>query len=64
MSRLVDRRPAVAPPLVLVFLLSAIAGAVPAIAVLLAPRRLHGWVAAAGAPPETVSQRELVHPPG
>jgi hypothetical protein len=82
MSRLVDRRPAVAPPVVLVlrilgaallaamawihlylwnqgysdidvigpaFLLNAIAGFVLAIGVLLAPRRLLGWVAAAGA---------------
>jgi hypothetical protein len=82
MSRLVDRRPVVAPPVVLVlrilgaallaamgaihlylwstgfnnisvigpaFMLNAIAGFVLAIGVLLAPRRLLGWVAAAGA---------------
>ena len=64
MSRLVDRRPTVVPPLGRVFSLSAIAGAVPAVAVLLAPRRLLGWVAVAGAPLEPVSQRGLVHPPG
>jgi hypothetical protein len=82
MIRLVDRRPAVAPPVVLIlrvlgaallvamawihlylwnqgysdidvigpaFMLNAIAGFVLAIGVLLAPRRLLGWVAAAGA---------------
>src|SRR5215212_2304514 len=82
MTRFADRRPVVAPPVVLVlrilgaallatmggihlylwsvgfenitvigpaFMLNAIAGLVLAIGVLLAPRRLLGWVAAAGA---------------
>jgi|1186.fasta_scaffold1067906_2 hypothetical protein len=66
MSRLVDRRPVVAPPVQLVAPFNAIAGPGLAIGVLLAPRRLLGWVAAAGARrvPETAFQCELVHPPG
>jgi hypothetical protein len=70
MSRLVDRRPAAAPPVVLLLHVLGTALLATTAGNHLAPRRLLGWVAAAGAllPGvrlfETAFQRGLVHPPG